>query len=60
MSHDVPNYALVMGVPARQVGLICHCGVRLPESTRAKCEACSRTYLIDVPSRTRNPGQRCA
>jgi UDP-2-acetamido-3-amino-2,3-dideoxy-glucuronate N-acetyltransferase len=30
VTHDVPSYALVMGVPAVQVGWICQCGLRLP------------------------------
>jgi UDP-2-acetamido-3-amino-2,3-dideoxy-glucuronate N-acetyltransferase len=29
VTKDVPDYALMMGTPARQVGWMCHCGVRL-------------------------------
>jgi len=29
VTKDVPDYALVMGVPAKQAGWMCHCGVRL-------------------------------
>jgi UDP-2-acetamido-3-amino-2,3-dideoxy-glucuronate N-acetyltransferase len=28
VTHDVPDHALVVGVPARQVGWVCRCGVR--------------------------------
>jgi len=30
VTHDIPDYALVMGVPAQQVGWMCQCGIRLP------------------------------
>ncbi len=29
VTRDVPDYALVMGVPGKQVGWMCQCGVRL-------------------------------
>src|SRR5262249_17742180 len=29
VTRDVPDYALVMGVPGKQAGWICQCGVRL-------------------------------
>jgi UDP-2-acetamido-3-amino-2,3-dideoxy-glucuronate N-acetyltransferase len=47
VSRDVPDYALVMGVPARQVGFMCYCGVRLPSGDQVKCEACDRNYRIE-------------
>lgn len=42
---DVPAHALVVGVPARQVGWMCACGVRL-EVVRgaAVCSACGNAY----------------
>ena len=47
VTRDVPDYALVVGVPARQTGWICYCGVRLPNSTAAPiCPACGRQYMI--------------
>ena len=47
VTHDVPDYALVVGVPARQTGWICHCGVRLPNSTATpRCLACGKQYMI--------------
>jgi len=46
VSRDVPDFALVMGVPARQVGFMCYCGVRLSEGTHVICEACGREYTI--------------
>lgn len=42
VTNDVPAYALVMGVPATQVGWVCACGVRLHGMT---CP-CGRRYAI--------------
>jgi UDP-2-acetamido-3-amino-2,3-dideoxy-glucuronate N-acetyltransferase len=42
---EVPPYALMVGVPARRVGWMCQCGVRLqPRDGRAGCSACGATY----------------
>lgn len=42
VTHDVPDYAFVMGIPARQIGWICECGYSLDE--HLNCEKCGRTY----------------
>lgn len=34
---DVPDYALVAGVPARQIGWLCECGERLDNTLSCKC-----------------------
>src|SRR3982751_1948873 len=56
---DVPAFALMVGVPARRVGWMCQCGVRLQlREGRATCAACGAGYqetegalrLIDPPS----------
>jgi len=50
VTRDVPDYALVFGVPARLQGWMCVCGVRLPfglgleESESCACSSCGRTY----------------
>jgi UDP-2-acetamido-3-amino-2,3-dideoxy-glucuronate N-acetyltransferase len=44
VTHDVLDYALMVGVPARRVGWMCQCGERLPDSGEGRCEACSITY----------------
>jgi UDP-2-acetamido-3-amino-2,3-dideoxy-glucuronate N-acetyltransferase len=46
VTHDVPDFALVMGVPAVQAGWICYCGIRLPEGTEVACPECQRDYII--------------
>ncbi len=35
--RDVPAYAMVVGNPARQIGFMCECGERLPESLACAC-----------------------
>ncbi|MCR4392075.1 MAG: N-acetyltransferase [Candidatus Acetothermia bacterium] len=45
VTKDVPRYALVAGVPARQIGWACQCGVSLRfEGDAAVCSACGRRY----------------
>jgi UDP-2-acetamido-3-amino-2,3-dideoxy-glucuronate N-acetyltransferase len=47
VTKDVPAYALVVGVPARQVGWVCACGTRLEEAeNQATCIECGKRYLI--------------
>jgi UDP-2-acetamido-3-amino-2,3-dideoxy-glucuronate N-acetyltransferase len=48
VTHDVPDYALVVGVPAKRVGWMCYCGEGLPETLdgQANCAACGRQYAI--------------
>lgn len=42
---SVPAYALMLGVPARQAGWMCRCGVRLElRSGGAICSACGTRY----------------
>jgi UDP-2-acetamido-3-amino-2,3-dideoxy-glucuronate N-acetyltransferase len=60
VTKDVKSFALVTGVPARQVGWMCSCGERLPDTgereqrsgnrepaTRLVCGACSTAYTLD-------------
>ncbi len=49
VTHDVKPFALVAGVPARQIGWMCRCGVRLPapaDHGRLLCGACGRQYSL--------------
>jgi UDP-2-acetamido-3-amino-2,3-dideoxy-glucuronate N-acetyltransferase len=48
VTHDVPDYALVMGVPARQSGWMCYCGTRLSKwKGEHVCAACDRRYVLE-------------
>jgi UDP-2-acetamido-3-amino-2,3-dideoxy-glucuronate N-acetyltransferase len=54
VTKDVPDYALVVGNPARVVGWICHCGVKLASGAtspvRVRCAACGAAYLNGQPA----------
>lgn len=42
---EVPDYALVVGMPARRIGWMCRCGVRLQVAGGAgTCAACGTRY----------------
>jgi len=43
VTHDVKDYALVAGVPARQIGWVCACGQRLGDSLAC---GCGRKYRL--------------
>ncbi len=48
ITSDVPPYALMIGVPARRVGWMCHCGERLHlVDGRAACDRCGTSYRED-------------
>lgn len=51
VTHDVADYVIVRGVPARPAGFACHCGVPLVspdrpagEAVRIDCKSCLRSY----------------
>lgn len=46
VTKDVPDYALMTGVPARQKGWVCECGK--PLKNELKCEECGRIYMLVV------------
>jgi UDP-2-acetamido-3-amino-2,3-dideoxy-glucuronate N-acetyltransferase len=56
VARDVKPYALVVGIPARQVGWVCACGEKLESRTadaggalgeaRLVCDACSAAYRL--------------
>jgi UDP-2-acetamido-3-amino-2,3-dideoxy-glucuronate N-acetyltransferase len=47
VTKDVPDYALVIGTPARAMGWICQCGERLHVvGDSASCVACGHRYRI--------------
>jgi UDP-2-acetamido-3-amino-2,3-dideoxy-glucuronate N-acetyltransferase len=46
INRDVMPYALMVGVPARRIGWMCECGVRLDDRGDVTCGACDREYQI--------------
>jgi UDP-2-acetamido-3-amino-2,3-dideoxy-glucuronate N-acetyltransferase len=45
VTTDVLPYALMVGVPARRVGWMCHCGERLALTAgQARCASCGTAY----------------
>ena len=55
VTRDVPDYALVVGNPARIVGWICECGVKLSAGAKppehSACAVCEKTYDLDRSGR---------
>ena len=45
VTKDVPAYALMAGVPAKQIGWVCECGKPFKENY--KCNECGREYILD-------------
>lgn len=60
VTRDVPDYALVVGNPARRLGWVCACGARLADSSGANaapsptsdaalaCPRCGRVYVFSL------------
>ncbi|MFQ5650796.1 MAG: Gfo/Idh/MocA family oxidoreductase [bacterium] len=50
VTKDVRPFALMAGVPARQIGWMCVCGIRLPQAKDGDqgltCSDCGQTYLF--------------
>lgn len=49
VTKDVPDYALIAGVPAEQIGWVCRCGVPLKDfdEGNALCGNCGNEYRIE-------------
>jgi len=50
VKKNVPDYALVVGIPARQIGWICKCGIKLKDFESGKatnCENCGCKYILE-------------
>lgn len=52
VTRDVADHALVVGNPARQVGWVCQCGVRLAglrlTASTVACPDCGERYRVDA------------
>jgi len=46
VTRDVPDFALVTGVPARRAGWMCRCGVKLESvADLSRCNSCGAAYV---------------
>lgn len=47
VTHDVPDFALVIGNPSRRSGWMCRCGIKLqPNGGKMRCDVCGTTYVL--------------
>lgn len=47
VTHDVPDYALMVGAPAVRKGWMCECGVKLSMAgDTGECQSCGSVYAI--------------
>jgi acetyltransferase-like isoleucine patch superfamily enzyme len=46
VTRSVPDFALVVGNPARVVGSVCRCGEPLPAGSSVRCERCGLAYAV--------------
>lgn len=63
VTSDLPDFALALGTPARVVGWMCECGVRLPlgvdaRAEREACAKCGAAYERDGLQVRRVEGRR--
>ena len=48
VNSDVPDFAMMVGVPARQKGWMCKCAAKLNfVGGKAKCEVCGEQYVLE-------------
>lgn len=48
VTHDVPDYGLVVGIPARLIGFVCACGQRLElDGEIGYCPACHSVIQVE-------------
>lgn len=49
VTANVPEFALMVGVPAKRIGWVCACGERLPSGTGVvACGGCSASYELSA------------
>lgn len=48
VTRNVPDYGLVMGVPATLAGWVCVCGISLTGTGEVTCGDCRREYYVDA------------
>lgn len=57
ITSDVPDHALFTGVPGRQSGWVCECGVKLEKDKLVwRCKECEKNYLEGASGLAENVG----
>lgn len=51
INKSVPDYAIMAGIPARQIGWMCKCGHKVDEQNNYKCLDCGREYKLAEESK---------
>lgn len=46
VTKDIQDYALVVGAPARRIGWMCQCGIKLKGAEDIACAACGIRYHV--------------
>ncbi|RPF54210.1 N-acetyltransferase [Aquisalibacillus elongatus] len=46
VNKDVPDFAVMAGVPAKQIGWMCKCGTKIDIDNNSHCSACNREYEV--------------
>ena len=49
VAHNIPDYALYYGSPAKRMGYVCQCGTKLDENLI--CKSCSLTYKMTLENK---------
>lgn len=59
VTRNVPDYALMYGVPAIQHGWICECGEKLTSAGNSSyhCLSCSKTYILTEHGLVETPSE---
>jgi UDP-2-acetamido-3-amino-2,3-dideoxy-glucuronate N-acetyltransferase len=52
VTSEVSPYALMVGNPARRIGWMCRCGLRLIDREPYQCNACGAAYTVTASSCT--------
>lgn len=47
VTRTVPDFAMVVGNPARRIGSACRCGEPLPAGAEVQCGQCGLAYAVD-------------
>lgn len=59
VTHDIPDYALAYGTPAKIQGYVCRCGHKLTfQEKHAICLDCGDGYLMDDENRVFPQGEK--